>query len=138
MKISRTETWINYIVLGFFAIVTITPLVGVVLTALTPQNEADGGLAIPSRLAFENFAKAWDQGHFATYMQSSVIVTASVVLLTTILASFAGYGLARLPFPGSNVVFVVILFGLMLPAEAYIIRSTTIFGVWASRTRISA
>lgn len=121
MKISRTEAWLNYAVLGFFTIITVTPLVGVILTALTPQQEADGGLAIPSRLAWENFALAWEQGHFATYMRSSIIVTIAVVAVTTVLASLAGYGLARLPFPGANVVFIVILFGLMLPAESYII-----------------
>lgn len=121
MKLSRVEQTLNYVVLAFFTATAVLPLVGVLLSALTPRKEATGGLAIPSSLAWSNFTLAWQQGHFGTYMRSSVLVTVVVVVLTVTLSSVAGYGFARMPFPGSNALFFVILAGLMLPAEAFII-----------------
>lgn len=121
MKLSRTETVTNYVVLAFFALVAVTPLVGVLLTSLTPQDEAHGGFALPSRLSPGNYATAWSDGHFASYLRSSLVVTVSVVVVTLVLSVLAGYGFARLTFPGSSVLFVVLLTGLMLPAEAFII-----------------
>ncbi|MCG2799012.1 MAG: carbohydrate ABC transporter permease [Cellulomonas sp.] len=121
MKISRAEAAFNYAVLSLFTIGSLLPLIGVVLSALTPRDEATGGLALPSSLAWGNFAAAWQEGHFSVYMRSSVIVTVAVVTLTVVLASAAGYGFARLDFPGATPLFFLLLIGLMLPAEAFII-----------------
>lgn len=121
MKTSRTEATLTYVVLGLFTISAVLPLVGVLLNAVTPRDEATGGLRVPSRVVWGNFATAWEQGHFGSYMRSSVIVTLSVVAITVVLATLAGYGFARLEFPGSSALFYVILVGLMLPAEAFII-----------------
>ena len=68
-----------------------------------------------------NFAAAWTQGHFDTYMVNSVAVTAGVVVLTSLLAVLAGYAFAFLRFPGRTLLFYVMLLGLVLPAEAFVI-----------------
>ena len=76
---------------------------------------------LPTKFAFGNFIAAWTQGHFATYLFSSVLVTVSVVILTILLSVLAGFAFARLAFFGSTIIFFVLLAGLMLPAEAFII-----------------
>jgi raffinose/stachyose/melibiose transport system permease protein len=54
-------------------------------------------------------------------MLSSILVTVAVVVLSTILSVLAGFAFARLKFFGSKVIFFVLLAGLLLPAEAFII-----------------
>jgi multiple sugar transport system permease protein len=44
-----------------------------------------------------------------------------------ILSSLAGYGFARLEFPGRNIIFVLVLFGLAVPEQAVIIARYQIF-----------
>jgi raffinose/stachyose/melibiose transport system permease protein len=121
MRITRTEKTVDYVVLSLFALFAIVPLVGVLFSAVTPAAENSGSFALPTQIDLGNFGAAWTRGHFGSYMVSSVIVTVSVVVLTTILAVFAGFAFARLSFFGSNVIFFVMLAGLMLPAEAFII-----------------
>lgn len=121
MRISRAEATLNVAVLALFSLLAVIPLVGVLLSAVTPASENSGGFAIPSRVDLSNFASAWTQGRFGTYLLSSVIVTVSVVVLTVVLATLAGYAFARLEFPGSGVLFFVLLAGLSLPAEAFVI-----------------
>lgn len=121
MKISRREATLNYVVLTFFTLIAVVPLLGVVLTSVTPSGEATGGFRLPSTIALGNFAEAWEIGRFSSYLLSSVIVTVSVVVLTVVLATLAGFAFARMSFPLSGPLFYCLLAGLMLPAEAFII-----------------
>ncbi|MEZ0165843.1 carbohydrate ABC transporter permease [Kineococcus sp. LSe6-4] len=121
MRISRFEAGVNYTLLGVFAIFALTPLVGVLLTALTPVAEARSGFGLPSTLALGNFGEAWQRGHFGDYMLNSVAVTLGVVALTIVLSVLAGYAFATMRFPGRTVLFYVMLLGLMLPVEAFVI-----------------
>ncbi|CAA0125975.1 Lactose transport system permease protein LacG [Mycolicibacterium vanbaalenii] len=121
MTLSRRERILNEIILGVFATFAVVPLLGVLLSSVTPAKENTGGFAIPSHLAFGNYAQAWTRGNFATYLSSSVLVAAAVVALTVVLAILAGFAFARMQFVGSSVLFYTLLIGLTLPAEAFII-----------------
>jgi raffinose/stachyose/melibiose transport system permease protein len=121
MRISVREKTVNYVILSLFALFAIIPLIGVLLSSVTPAAQNSGGFSVPTTVDLGNFGAAWNQGHFASYMLSSVLVTVSVVALTTVLAVFAGFAFARLDFLGSNIIFFLMLAGLMLPAEAFII-----------------
>jgi raffinose/stachyose/melibiose transport system permease protein len=121
MRISRAEQLVNYLILAVFTVVTIVPLIGVILSALTPQSESVAGFAVPSHFDLGNFVTAWNQGHFSSYLSSSVLVTVVTVVFTIVLAVPAGFAFARFRFPGSKVLFYVLLLGLMIPEEAFII-----------------
>jgi raffinose/stachyose/melibiose transport system permease protein len=121
MRISTLEKSVNYVILSLFALFAVIPLIGVLFSAVTPAKENSGAFKVPSTIDLGNFGAAWDQGRFGTYMYSSILVTVAVVVLTTVLAVLAGFAFARLDFFGSNVLFFVMLAGLMLPAEAFII-----------------
>ncbi|GAA5003095.1 carbohydrate ABC transporter permease [Actinopolymorpha pittospori] len=119
--ISKREAALNYLILGVFAIIALFPLLGVLSSALTDPSQSGASLSFPSSPHFANFATAWNEGHFGTYMRSSVIVTVSVVVIAGVLAILAGYAFATMRFPGRSVLFYILLLGLMVPSEALII-----------------
>lgn len=121
MKLSLREKIVNQVILAVFAVFALVPLLGVLLSSVTPSDENTGGFTIPSRIALENYGEAWTRGNFGVYMVSSLIVTAAVVVLTVVLSVFAGFAFARMTFVGSSVLFYILLLGLTLPAEAFII-----------------
>ncbi len=121
MKRSTGEVSLNYVVLIVFSLIAVIPLVGVVLSAVTPTDDPQGGFRMPSAIHLGNFVEAWSRGHFSSYMLSSLIVTVCVVVLTVTLATLAGFAFARMEFPGKNILFYLLLSGLLLPAEAFII-----------------
>jgi raffinose/stachyose/melibiose transport system permease protein len=121
MKISTREKVLDYIILTIFTLFAVIPLVGVLFSAVTPASANDGDFAVPTRINLGNFSAAWSQGHFENYLLSSGITTVCVVTLTATLAILAGFAFARLDFIGSGILFFVLLAGLMLPAEAFII-----------------
>jgi raffinose/stachyose/melibiose transport system permease protein len=121
MRRGTAEITLNYVVLGVFSLLAVVPLVGVLLSAVTPADDPQGSFRLPSSVELGNFVEAWSRGRFSSYMLSSLLVTVSVVALTVVLATLAGFAFARMEFPGRNVLFYLLLSGLLLPAEAFVI-----------------
>ncbi len=121
MRRSPGEIGLNYAVLVFFSVIAVVPLAGVLLSAVTPPGDPQGGFRLPSKIDLGNFAEAWSRGRFSNYMVSSLLVTVTVVALTVVLATLAGFAFARMNFPMKNPLFYLLLSGLLLPAEAFII-----------------
>lgn len=117
--ISRTERTANYAVLILFSVIALFPVLLIVTTALSPDAIGAGGSL--RSLEFGNFAEAWDQGRFGSYMRTSVIVAVLVVTLSTVFSIMAGYAFGTMEFRGSEVIFYLLLLGIMVPAEALVV-----------------
>jgi len=76
---------------------------------------------LPDAPTFENFRYVWDHTNIPTAMANSLIVTVLVVVGNCLLASSAGYALARMRFRGSSLLFTVILGTAMVPAVVQLI-----------------
>ena len=61
------------------------------------------------------------------WVMNSVIVAGGLTIFTLILSSLAGYGFARLNFPGRDVLFVIVLLGLAVPEQAVLVARHQIF-----------
>ncbi|MPZ62962.1 MAG: ABC transporter permease subunit [Propionibacteriales bacterium] len=112
----RLERASGYVILALAGAFALYPVVLIVFTALRPETVgASGGLH------FENFAAAWEEGNFGSYLGNSAIVAVSVVLISAVLASLTGYAFGTMRFPGSNVLFYLLLLGMMVPSEAVVV-----------------
>lgn len=115
MRVSRTETAMNYAILGGFALFALAPVLTILLTSVAPPLGEVGGLHL------DNFAEAWTVGGFGRSLGNSVVVAAIVVGLSLVLAILSGYAFGTMRFRGSTALFYLFLLGLMIPAEATII-----------------
>jgi raffinose/stachyose/melibiose transport system permease protein len=118
--IDRREQAVTYTLLGVFSLIALVPIAGIVFTAL----QAPGGLATfgePNGFHPGNFATAWDEGNFSSYLRSSVIVAVTVVAASTLLSIPAGYAFGMMRFRGEQALFYLFLLGLMVPLEATIV-----------------
>ncbi len=60
---------------------------------------------------------------FLNWVSNSFIIGFAKVLTTLLFASMAGYALARLSFPGKNLIFILILFAQMIPGQVIFISN---------------
>ncbi|WP_350257929.1 carbohydrate ABC transporter permease [Scrofimicrobium sp. R131] len=116
MKPRRLEQTFDYLILALFAASALTPILYVLKMSL--DSEVIGQ---DSWGHFENYLKAWGQGHFSTYMTNSITVAIVVVLSALILSIMSGYVLGILRPPGSTPLFYLFLLGIMVPSEAIVI-----------------
>lgn len=120
MTVSRREQALAYAVLGMFSVLALAPIVGILFTALQ-DREAFGSFGSFHGIHPENFADAWEQGNFGSYLRSSVIVSGVVVSVSVVLSICAGYAFGLMRFRGSSALFYLVLLGLMIPLEAMIV-----------------
>ena len=118
---ARRTTAITYVLLLFATLLVLVPLAGVILASVNSPDTNVTGFQIPEVLSFSNYAEAWTQAKFSTYMTASVIVSTSVVLGTVFLSILAGYAFGVLEFRGRDVLFYLMLGGLVIPAQATIV-----------------
>jgi len=69
-------------------------------------------------LTFANFRNIAHIGTIPRSIGNSLIVATGTAILTTLLATLAGYGFGRFVFRGSGVAFALILVTLMIPFQA--------------------
>lgn len=65
----------------------------------------------------ENFTKALTAAPLPQYMLNGVIVCGMIVVLQVLVCAPAAYALAKLDFPGKNLLFAMVLVALILPHE---------------------
>ncbi len=119
--VPRREVALNYTILGIFVASILLPLIGLVFSAVGSPSATTATMSIPTSLHLENFVDAWDQGDFAEYMISSLIVSTACSLACCALSLLAGYAMGTMRFRGSQLVFLLFLLGIMVPEEALIV-----------------
>jgi len=112
----------SHIVLSGMMLIALFPLILMWLTAFKSTGElATNPFGLPAQWQFSNFSEAWIQGSFGVYVRSSVIVVVPVVLLAGILSTLAGYAFGSFRFRGREALFLIMLIGIMVPAEGIIV-----------------
>ncbi len=76
---------------------------------------------IPLNPTLDNYPAAWRAAPFARYYLNSIIVTLATTLSKMTLAVLTAYALVFLRFPGKNIVFLIVLAALMVPAQITIV-----------------
>jgi len=108
-----------HVLLAVVAFITLFPIVWLLLGSLQTIKELyDGVNFLPAVPQFQNYYIAWTKGGFSVYIPNSLFYSTVAVLAILLVASMAGYALARIEFPGRNVVMVLILAIVIVPLPA--------------------
>ena len=121
MNTGSFERTATHVMLVLFAVLALAPLVVVVLAAMHPSGTLLSGAGLPDSFSLATFRTAWDEGGFSQLMTSSAIVAVTVVALTTVLSIPAGYAFGTMRFPFADLLFYVILTGIVVPFESLIV-----------------
>lgn len=113
----------SYVLLMVIAFFVLLPLIWMVSTSLKVQPEVfkDPIVWIPPDPHFNNYPNAYGTHDFTRFFMNSIIVTAISTSVHVLLATMAGYGLAKYRFVGGRVLLVIILATLMLPIEVIMV-----------------
>ena len=76
---------------------------------------------LPHTLSLDNYLKVYNyQAGLPTYLFNSLSVAFLTIFFCLLLAVPAAYGLARFPVPGKELLFIILLLGLMIPYQALV------------------
>jgi multiple sugar transport system permease protein len=113
----------KYIILYGLASMMILPFLWMLSTSFKPSNEIFTIPIkwIPSEININNYKKAVTSFPFIRFFINSLIVTAFIIFGQLITSVMAAYAFARMEFRGKNILFILLLSGLMLPAQTIMI-----------------
>ena len=104
-----------HLLLIAIATTTLLPFLWMVLASFKPLAEVEKLNPLPTVWHPENYQKVFEQVPFARYYFNSVFVAAWVTFLTCLTSAMAGFGFARLQWPGRDKVFQLYLGTMMIP-----------------------
>ena len=76
---------------------------------------------LPSNPRWSNYADAWNAAPFGRFYINSLIIMIAGTAIKMVNAVCTAYALVFLRFPGKNLIFLVILAGLMVPEQVTIL-----------------
>ncbi len=76
---------------------------------------------VPRPFTWENYTALWTGSRFPLWLRNSLVTAFVVTAITTVIASLAGYAVARLRFPGrESVASLILILYLVPPALLFI------------------
>lgn len=115
--------WVTYLVLVVLALIYISPFLIQVLNSFKTENAAaTAPLSIQAgTFTTAAYQRLFQNSDFPLWAQNSVIVTVFVTMGRVFFNSLAGYALARLRFPGRNLVFAALVAVMAVPGVVLLI-----------------
>jgi ABC-type glycerol-3-phosphate transport system permease component len=114
-----------YLAVVIVVLIALFPFYWILRTSLESNSQVAAGVGgangiIPSHLSGEAFVNVFTQQSFLTPLLNSIIVALGCTVVTIIVASMAGYALARLKIRGAGAILAFILLAGFFPVLAMI------------------
>lgn len=120
---SRASRIALHVTLAAGALAMTAPFAWMVLTSF--KDHADIAQfpphLLPQRWVWDNYPQALSYAPFGSYFRNSLVIGFSHAAINVVVASMAGYALARVPFRGRNILFLGVVASLMIPTYAKIV-----------------
>lgn len=123
MRIKKYLAWffVNIPIL-FLSLTCIFPVVWLIYSSLkTDQEFAISPVELPKILHFENYVEAFGRAKFSVFFFNSLFNSVISLLLVLIISFVMGYILSRYRFPGRNLIYMILMAGIMIPVYALIV-----------------
>ncbi|HBU80537.1 ABC transporter permease [Chryseobacterium mucoviscidosis] len=116
-RIAGQVVW--HTIMLLFAAVWLIPLMWMVRNAFLPR-EASIGAGWSWQFTLDNFSRVWEGAPFGQYMWNTLLVTAGIFAVQIFTLTLAAYAFARVAFVGRNILFMLFLVQIMVPADVLI------------------
>ncbi len=113
LRAKQVSGWSTAILIIIVA--SLVPVAWIVFLSLkTPATATDGSF-IPHQWTLSNYSDIFKQGIFTDALRNSIGIGLISTFLAVVIASSAAYAIARLDFPGKNVLLAVVLGVALFP-----------------------
>lgn len=110
-----------YVLILFLAFMTLAPFMYFISLSLSRYADTYNIFLLPKSFELRNYTEAWNTVNISLHYRNSLYVTGLALVINLAIGSMAAFAFARYRFPGRNVIFNVILAGLILSSETMLI-----------------
>jgi len=114
-----------YLAVVIAILISLFPFYWILRTSLESNGQVSAGVGgangiVPTHLSFSAYVNVFKQDDFLTPLLNSIIVALATTAVTVVVASLAGYALARLDIRGAGAILAFILLAGFFPVLAMI------------------
>ncbi|WP_173915981.1 carbohydrate ABC transporter permease [Halobacillus sp. Marseille-Q1614] len=112
-----------YMISYIIAFIMLVPLIWMLVTSFKPEGAVVTVISelLKPPFTLESYLKVNETSEIWRWTLNSVFVGIVQTAGTLLVSSLAAFAISRIPFKGKNVIFLIILAGLMVPVEATIV-----------------
>ncbi len=115
-KSDKVVGGVSHVMLVIWSAIVILPLIWTLMSSFKTTREIfQSPFELPATWDFTNYVSAWNKYSFGTMFFNTVVVVGFALVLVMVLGAMCAYVLARFSFPGSNVIYYLMLAGLTFP-----------------------
>ncbi len=119
-----TFTVVSAVILALLAIFWLIPSLWAIKTSFTANATASlgaGDILASTSPTIHSYLAVFAQGNIWDWYVASIITSVVTVALTLLTASMAAYAISRLRFRGRNLVYLLLVAGIMIPAQVLVL-----------------
>ncbi|MEO6607259.1 MAG: carbohydrate ABC transporter permease [Aestuariivirga sp.] len=118
-----------FLCLIVLTVMFLLPVFGVLLSSIkTTQEISQGELWLwPSAFYLGNYVEALSNPAVQTYFLNTLLITVPATIASITLGILGGYVFSKLPFKGSNLIFLVVVSGMFFPPQVILIPLFKLF-----------
>lgn len=119
----RLNGWavLAYVLLTLGAVIMVFPFAWMLISSFKDAREVLSSAILPSEWTLANYIEVLTRTAFPRWFLNSLIVAVLNTASVLFFCALVGYVLARMRFPGKNIIFIAILSTLMVPTEMLVI-----------------
>ena len=139
-KKKKLKRGILLILLCVIALINLFPLVWLLDYSLLNNSDfyGDSIMKFPSPPLWSNYLSAIVEGKFFTYLLNSLWITGITIVAVITLSICLGYGLIRMNWKGSRLVYTLLITGIMIPIHTTLLPNFFAFQAYGIlNTRIA-
>ncbi len=117
---ARLHLLATHLIVGLFALVTLTPYLWLLATSLKFRTEVFTPTPqwIPWPINFGNYREVFERAPFDLFLANTLLVVSGILAVQLVTVTLAAYVFARRRFRGSNLLFMLFLVQMMVPIHA--------------------
>lgn len=141
MKNGVMSKTLVHIILILVAVVMLLPFVWMILTSLKTQTEATAMnplVIFPTEWMFSNYSEMIERNDFVRLYFNTFMMMLVRIVTSVLFSAMAAYAFARLEFKGRELLFSLVLFQMMVPAQVFIIPQYQMIDFLGARNTIFA
>jgi multiple sugar transport system permease protein len=115
-------TILVYTLLLIGAVIVLYPFVYMVMNSIKPGREIlHSPTSLPSEITWTGYTGVFERLNMGLLFRNSLILATAITVLNTMLSAVAAYAIAKIPFPGRNLIFSFMLATMMIPGILFLI-----------------
>jgi multiple sugar transport system permease protein len=109
--------FLTYLVLSVIALIILFPFFWMLSTAFKPNTDIikRPPIFLPTKPTLKHFQKVFVEVPYLRTLYNSLFVSGMTTLITIFFSTMVGYAIAKFRVVGLNLIFILILSGLMIP-----------------------